>query len=86
MNINVKNNVNFLCLKVYMYISLKVRNFKLNLFILETQTNSADPVQTYRMGRLIRPRGYKPFFMLNSVEHEILNAYKYKSIKKFGCF
>ena len=25
-------------------------------------------------------------FMLNSVEHEILNAYKYKSIKKFGSF
>ena len=24
--------------------------------------------------------------MLNSVEHKILNAHKYKSIKKFGCF
>ena len=24
------------------------------------------------------PRGYKTFFMLNSVEHEILNALKYK--------
>ena len=23
-----------------------------------------------------RPRGYKAFFMLNSAEHEILNAYK----------
>ena len=23
-----------------------------------------------------RPRGYKNFFMLNSVEHEILNAHK----------
>ena len=23
-------------------------------------------------------RGYKTFFMLNSVEHEILNAHKYK--------
>ena len=33
-----------------------------------------------------RPRGYKTFFMLNSVEHEILNAHKYKSIKKFGLF
>ena len=33
-----------------------------------------------------RPRGYKTFFMLNSVEHEILNAHKYKRIKKFGCF
>ena len=33
------------------------------------------------------PRGYKTFFMLNSVEHEILNADKYKTIKKFSfCF
>ena len=30
----------------------------------------------------IRPRGYKTFFMLNSAEHEILNAHKYKNIKK----
>ena len=30
------------------------------------------------------PRGYKNFFMLNSVEHEILNTHKYKDIKKFG--
>ena len=33
-----------------------------------------------------RPRGYKTFFMLNSVEHEILNAHKYKNTKKFGLF
>ena len=32
------------------------------------------------------PRGYKTFFMLNSAEHEILNAHKYKDIKKFGLF
>ena len=25
------------------------------------------------------PRGYKTFFMLNSVEHEILKAHKYKN-------
>ena len=31
-------------------------------------------------------RGYKTFFMLNSTEHEILNAHKYKNIKKFGFF
>ena len=35
---------------------------------------------------LIRPRGYKTFFVLNSVEHEISNAHKYKNIKKFGLF
>ena len=33
-----------------------------------------------------RPRGYKTFFVLNSVEHEILDAHKYKNIKKFGIF
>ena len=33
-----------------------------------------------------RPRGYKTFFMLNSVEHEISNARRYKNIKKFGFY
>ena len=32
------------------------------------------------------PQGYKSFFMLNSVEHEILNAHKYKNIKKLSFF
>ena len=31
-----------------------------------------------------RPRGYKTFVVLNSVEHEILNAHKYKNFRKFG--
>ena len=35
---------------------------------------------------MTRPRGYKTFFVLNSVEHEILNAHKYKNIKKFDLF
>ena len=30
----------------------------------------------FTMKDLIRVRGYKTFFMLNSVEHEILNAHK----------
>ena len=30
------------------------------------------------MNLLPWPRGYKTFFMLNSTEHEILNAHKYK--------
>ena len=34
----------------------------------------------------IRSRGYKTFFMLKAVEHEILNAHKNKNIKKFGLF
>ena len=33
-----------------------------------------------------RPRGYKTFFVLNSVEHEILNTHKYEHIKKFSIF
>ena len=33
-----------------------------------------------------RPRGYKTFFMLNSAAHEILDAQKYKYIKKFIYF
>ena len=32
------------------------------------------------------PRGYKTFFLLNSAEHEILNAHKYENIKKFSIF
>ena len=32
------------------------------------------------------PRGYKMFSMLNSAEHEILNAHKYKNINKFRIF
>ena len=35
---------------------------------------------------LIRARSYKTFFMLNSVENEILKAHKYKNIKKFSYF
>ena len=36
--------------------------------------------------RLIRPREYIIFFMLNSAEHVILYVHKYKSIKKFSIF
>ena len=36
--------------------------------------------------RYSRPQGYKTFFVLNSVEHEIINAPKYKNVKKFGHF
>ena len=33
-----------------------------------------------------QPRGYKTFFVLNSAEHEILNANKYKNVKNFSFF
>ena len=32
------------------------------------------------------PQGYKTFFMLSSTKHEILNAHKYKNIKKLSFF
>ena len=32
------------------------------------------------------PQGYKTFFLLNSAEHEILNADKYKNKKKSAFF
>ena len=32
--------------------------------------------------RAARPRGYKTFSMLKSVEHEILNAHKYKKYQE----
>ena len=34
------------------------------------------------LGKLFWPRGNKTLFMLSSVEHESLNAHKYKNIKK----
>ena len=35
---------------------------------------------------MIWPRGYKTLFVLNSIEHDILIAHKYKDIKIFGSF
>ena len=34
----------------------------------------------------ILPQGYKTFFVLNSVEHEILNAHKYKKYQEIRSF
>ena len=33
-----------------------------------------------------KPEVIKPFFMLDSAEHEFLNAYKYKNIKQVSFF
>ena len=46
---------------------------------VETSMNSWDIYPTWA-------RGYKFVFMLNSVEHEILNIHKYKNIKNFSFF
>ena len=67
------------------YIWYSPQKSKYPLFIMDLLQNSPD-----KRGMItlcyIRPRGYKTFFVLNSVEHEILNAHKYKNIKKFGLF
>ena len=39
-----------------------------------------DPLFLYQAPRLVKHS------MLNSAEHEVLNAHKYKNIKKFGFF
>ena len=36
--------------------------------------------------RAAKIQGFKTFFMLNSIEHEILNARKNKNVKKFLFF
>ena len=56
--------------------------------IMETNPSQLDLEESYAKSKLDEtwPRGYKTVFMLKSVEHEILNAHKYKNIKKFGLF
>ena len=49
---------------------------------VDGMTISEDPDQTAE----VRARGYKTLFMLISAEHEILNAQKYKDIKKFSFY
>ena len=63
-----------------MPISVSIRQFK---------TCRLCHVSAAKTGKAVTelwPRGYKTFFVLNSIEHEILNAHKYKNIKKFGFF
>ena len=53
-----------------------------------------DTIGLYVLGQIglskwqtqIRPQGYKTYFMLNSVEHEILNAPKYKILRNSAVF
>ena len=43
-------------------------------------------VRTHYVSQHTRLRGYKTFFMLNSVEREILNAHKYKKYQEIRLF
>ena len=47
-------------------------------------SHSANKQNTQSEHNITRARGHNTFFMLNSFEHEILNAYKYKDIKKLS--
>ena len=38
------------------------------------------------MYNIARARGYKTFFMLNSIEHKIFIAHKYENINKYSSF
>ena len=50
----------------------------------ETQFMELRVLLSYLIPTMLR--GFKTFFILNSAEHEILNARKDKDIKKFGIF
>ena len=43
-------------------------------------------IKTGLFCRTVWPGGYKTFFILNSSEHEILNAHKYENITNFSIF
>ena len=78
-----------LCFKV-IHISSHVLNayniYFVLLFWLRIKSDIQNPCRTLgstlTSSLLIRTRGYKTVFMMNSVEHEILNAHKYKNIFK----
>ena len=49
---------------------------------------SKQTVQTHikLLKEAVWAQGYNTFFILNSAEHEILSAHKYKNIKKLSIF
>ena len=60
-------------------------------YCLKGPLNPKQPTNQTTTGKTVmtqsfKPRGYKSFFMLNSAEHEILNARKYKNVKIFSLF
>ena len=68
------------------WITLSTQQGKERDTVLKIQwASSCHILQLLGCGKTL-PRGYKTFFVLNSVEHEILNAPKYKNIKKFDLF
>ena len=68
------------------YLDLKKLNFLICLYrrAFKFLCTAELSMVFYNIGT--KARGDKTFFMLNSVEREILNAHKYKNIKKFSIF
>ena len=59
----------------------------LNFRVAETQLGGpGESTFTFILVLRIRARDYRTVFMLNSAEHEVLNAHKYENIKKFCIF
>ena len=54
--------------------------------VIQRTQKSRLSTATKGFAEVTRPRGYKKTFVLNSTEHEILNAPKYKNINKFSFF
>ena len=64
-------------------------NYACTVKLLNTgtdMTNQTVQTQIRRIRNAFWARGYKNFFILNLVEHDILNARKYKNINKFSVF
>ena len=65
---------------------LSVADISVSVFNKNTPVLGKFPLSQSNSPKENRPRGYKTFFMLNSVEHEVLNAHKYENINKFAFF
>ena len=68
------------CIKFVFSIMIGFRKFSKDIYCY--------PISIYKVLLLVSawPRGYKTFFVLNSVEHEILNAHKHKKYQEIRHF
>ena len=64
------------CAIIQSYLSIRCPNEEALHHWLSKNALRDDSVQTARIRRLIWPRDYKTFFMLNSAEHEVCPANK----------
>ena len=57
-------------------VAYSYEHYKIFIKYDDTEQNSYEIIMSLTSQDLIRPRGYKTFSMLNSVEHEIFPAHK----------